>query len=93
MVKVEKERLQLIMDIAKRARESDLLAFDTQALIMDLSCADRQFSLRLEEFLNADDFNFVHDIVGIQNNIDRRVVNDDGSVGKISRFVPRYAGS
>ena len=39
---------------------------------------------RLEEFLNADDNNFIHDFVGIQLNIDRRTK-------EFGYFVPRFA--
>lgn len=41
--------------------------------------------LRLAELLDADDFNFMHDISGIINNIDRKT-------GKLTNlFCPRYA--
>jgi hypothetical protein len=60
--------------------------FDRFSLIMDLECADNEFNLRLNDFLNADDFNFTHDIVGIQNNINRQIMKFENC------FVPRFAG-
>lgn len=39
--------------------------------IMDIESADRKFNLNLNEFLEADDFNFAHDFTGIQGNIVR----------------------
>lgn len=82
----EKERFEKIVEIAKRAEGKGLLAFDRMSLIMDLQHTDEEFNLRLDEFLNADDFNFAHDIVGIQNNFNRKTKQMD------NLFVPRYAG-
>lgn len=75
-----------IVEIAKRAEEMDLLIFDRMSLIMDLDCANDEFNLRLDELLSADNFNFSHDIVGIQNHLDRKAKK----MGDF--FVPRYAG-
>lgn len=77
--------IDLMGDIAKRADEMNLLMFDRMSLIMDLEVATREFNLRLEELLNADNFNFSHDVVGIQQNIDRENVKMNGV------FVPRFA--
>lgn len=52
---------------------------------MDIETAHEQFKLKLNELLAADDVNFLHDIVGIQNNIDRK----KKEIGNC--FVPRYA--
>ena len=67
-----KEEKLLIVDIAKRAEEHGALQFDRLSLIMDIETAHQQFKLRLNELLNADNADFLHDIVGIQNNIDRK---------------------
>lgn len=41
--------------------------------------------LLLEDWLNSDDFNFMHDMVGIINHLDR-------DTGKLSNhFLPRFA--
>ena len=79
-----RERFDLIVKIAERAENMNLLMFDRLSLIMDLRAADKQFNLRLEDFLKADDFNFAHDIVGIQQNMDR-----EESV--VRRMLPRFA--
>lgn len=83
---MKKEKLELIMKIAERAEGMDLLMFDRLSLTMDLKIADSKFNLRLKELLNTDNFNFSHDIVGIQQNIDRqnKTMSDF--------FVPRFAG-
>ena len=57
--------------------------------MMDIESADKKFHLRLNDWLNADDFSFMHDFYGIRNNIDRKngfPANDFGF------FVPRFAG-
>ena len=38
---------------------------------MDIESADKKFNMRLDDWLQADDFNFAHDYCGIQNNIKR----------------------
>jgi hypothetical protein len=81
------ETLRLIARIIDRADKMRLLHFDRITLMMDLECANNEFNLRLEDFLNADDSNFAHDIVGIQNNIDRTFKRMN------KRFVPRFTGT
>jgi hypothetical protein len=41
--------------------------------------------LRLEDLVNADDFNFIHDIVGIERHLDRQ------SFFLKDQFKPRFA--
>ena len=72
------------MDIVKRADEMDLLLFDRMSLIMDIETVHAEIGLKLAEWLNADDLNFAHDIVGIQQNVDR--VNKKLT----NHFLPRY---
>lgn len=81
----DKERFELIVKIAKRADEKGLMGKDRFTLITDLEYADKQFNLRLDELLHADGFNFAHDIVGIQNHINR----ETGEIENI--FLPRYS--
>ena len=81
----KKENFKLIAEIAKRAESMNLLMFDRFSLIMDLECANREFNLRLEEFLDADNFNFAHDISGIQNNINRQTKQFENC------FLPRFS--
>lgn len=81
---VREERL-VIVEIAKRAEIMDLMMFDRMSLIMDLEAVHAEVGLKLIELLKADDLNFAHDIIGIQQNIDRRT-------RKLKNmFLPRYA--
>ena len=80
-----KDRFLLRAMIAQRAENMNLLMFDRLSLMMDLEEADKQFNLKLEELLNADDLNFSHDIAGIQNNINRETKD-------FNFFVPRFSG-
>lgn len=78
--------MEPMIEIAERAEKMGLLASDRFTFMMDLSHADEEFNLRLTDLANADDFNFAHDVAGIQNNINR-------TAGKMmGMFVPRYAG-
>lgn len=55
-------------------------------LLMDITATHcNKCPLKLEELLNAEDFDFMHDLIGIQTNLDR-------STGELQNcFVPRYA--
>lgn len=86
-MEITKEQIELIVLIAKRAEKMELMAFERMSLIMDLQTAHEEFNLRLQELLDADDYNFAHDIVGIQNNINRL----ERKMKNI--FVPRYASN
>ena len=83
--KMKKEDSNLILKIIERAEGKGLLMFDRMFLLMDLECCMDLFDLKLEELLNADDFNFCHDITGIQNNLNRETKKMDNF------FVPRFA--
>lgn len=80
------EEMDIVNEIIERADSMDLLAFDRISLLMDIKIAHKTFDLRLNDFLVSDDFNFSHDIVGIQNHINRekRTMEDF--------FLPRFAG-
>lgn len=80
-----KDEMLTIVEIAKRAEEKGLLMFDRTSLIMDIQVAHKQFNLKLNELLNADDFDFSHDIVGIQKNINRHEKTVENC------FLPRYS--
>ena len=82
---MKKENFKLIVKIAEKADNMGLLIFDRLSLIMDLECANREFNLRLEEFLDADNFNFAHDISGIQNNLNRQTKQFENC------FLPRFS--
>ena len=55
-------------------------------IMMDIdACHNNGCPLKFQELLEADDFNFSHDVIGIRNHIDRRT----GQLGDC--FVPRYS--
>lgn len=92
MSKIEEltEKLNKInkyVQIAERAEKIGIYDGERQSLIMDLESADKKFMLRLDELLNADDFNFAHDIIGIVNHIDRSTY----PAQNFNCFVPRFA--
>lgn len=79
------EEFALITEIVERAKEKDLLASDKLSLTMDLDCVSEKYNLDLQALLKADDFNFAHDVVGIQNHLNRRTRELEDF------FLPRYA--
>lgn len=83
-------KLETYNAIIERAEKLDILPekSDKLSILMDLESADKHFNLRLEEFLNADDFNFAHDFSGIVNNI----VRNEYPSKEFNCFVPRFAG-
>lgn len=81
----KKETTMIIADIAKRADDMGLLHYDRMSIMMDLECADKHFGLDLNGLLNAEQEDFAHDILGIQNNIDRRTKTFE------NLFLPRFA--
>ena len=56
------------------------------SLLMDIEAVHCNGNpLKLKELLNADDYNFLHDVHGIRGNIDRRT----GAL--LNCFSPRYS--
>lgn len=82
----KRKRMELYGKICDRA---DKMGYQQErvGLLMDIESADIKFNLRLEELLNADDFNFAHDIIGIISNIKR----DSFPATDFGLFVPRFA--
>ena len=84
-----KEDMELERQIAKRAiiiAKSAGFQYDQMAASMDIdACHNNGNPLKLQELLDADDFNFAHDVFGIRANINRRT----GELGNC--FVPRYS--
>lgn len=80
-----KEETLLIGKIADRAIEMGLNR-DKLEVLMDVTAVHiNDCKLDLQRFLEADDFNFAHDITGIRRHIDT-------SNGKLKNcFLPRFA--
>ena len=76
---------KLIFKIAKRGypffKGSNVSLLD---LILDISSVNTNYGLRLEEFLKSDSINFLHDLFGIYNNLNRKTKKLDNC------FVPRF---
>lgn len=83
----DKSRFMTYVKIAQRAEGMGIYNGERINLLMDIENADKVFNLKLDELLNADDGNFVHDVIGIVSNIDRRNPTD------FNFFVPRYANN
>lgn len=76
--------MQAIDKIVIRARLL-MPTIDRLSLFMDLEYIHNTIGLELNDLLNTDNSNFIHDIVGITNNINRLT-------GRLENcFVPRYS--
>jgi hypothetical protein len=85
--KVSASDHKLIMSIVKRYEGLELdPGHDRLRLVMDISaCHMNGCKLKLEELFKAKKLDFVHDVVGIQININRKT-------GKLDNcFLPRCA--
>lgn len=82
-----KERFMMYVQAARRAEDMGIYTGERFPLLMDIEHADNTFDLRMEDWLNADDFNFAHDLIGIVQNINRSNPTD------FNYFVPRFANN
>lgn len=80
------EWFNTIVRIIERAETMGIAKGTRITRIMDMENADKQFALRLDDFLAADELDFCHDFNGIQCNMNRLT----GRVENL--FVPRFAG-
>jgi len=78
--KVDAKTITYIVSRASRLRPT----VDTGCLEMDLFYWHHKEPLRLNELLDASDFNFAHDVFGIHECLDR----ETGEMKK--SFVPRF---
>ena len=79
---------EIVYEIVTRGlallRSLDVLETRT-ALTMDISATHRLCPLKLQELLDADDFNFNHDLLGIRRHLNRET-------GELEDFfLPRFA--
>lgn len=82
--KISKEDTEVIAKIVKRAKEAGVQR-DNLSLLMDISIAHQNCPLRLQELLEAKNFEFMHDVIGIVNHLNR----DTGELEDF--FLPRHA--
>ena len=83
MAQVTKEQLELIEECAIRAEAHGFEKINT---MMDLTyCIEGGCNLRLKEMLDAEDFNFLHDVAGINRHLDHNTHSLRGG------FWPRFA--
>ena len=80
-----KEEREIIVKICERAEELGVSQGDRFTLIMDLENTHNTVGLNLEGLLAAENFDFSHDIVGIQAHINRETKELEDF------FLPRYA--
>lgn len=80
-------RLLKYVEICEKAEKLGICNSDRTGALMDIKSADQKFHLRLNDWMNADDFNFAHDFCGIQNNI----VRDSFPATDFGLFIPRFA--
>lgn len=78
-------KLELQTAILDRAKAMGITWGDRITQALDIMNADDQFDLDLEDWLNADDENFAHDFIGIQNHMNRETMRCENF------FVPRFA--
>lgn len=75
---------KIISRIAARAQRLNICVFDQMSTEMDITAVHANgCKLNLQKLLDADDFNFTHDICGIARHLDR----DTGKLG--NHFDPR----
>lgn len=90
MEKAEKKRRFKYVEIMLRATRLSLTTMDEDVdRMMDIESADKEFDMRLDDWIKADDFNFAHDFLGIRDNINRK---DGFPSTDFGLFVPRFAG-
>jgi len=79
-----KEEMHLVGKIAKRAGET--IPIDHMGFLMDIELVHvKGCKLRLVDWLAADEYNFLHDVCGIYEHLNRET-------GELKHcFVPRYA--
>lgn len=80
-----KERFEKIIKIIEKAEAMGIGQGDRITRILDIENADKQFNLDLDDWLNADNLDFAHDFIGIQNHMNR----ETGLCEDF--FVPRFA--
>ena len=79
--------IEMIVKIIERAEDMGIGYGDRITKIIDLENAHKQFNMDFADWLAADDDNFAHDFIGIQNHINRKTGMCEDF------FVPRFANA
>lgn len=83
---INQKNVDLIIEIVDRAWESMKSHYtDKLDMMLDMEFANRDCPLKLQELLDAEEFNFWHDILGIYKNLNRKTKKLENC------FMPRYA--
>ena len=82
---VTKQEFETIVKICERAESLKIAPKERITLIMDLENTHNSMGLNLSGLLEAGESDFAHDIVGIQNHMNRETKQLEDF------FVPRYA--
>lgn len=88
----KKMEFELICKIAHRAVECGAYEWSRDKVttsVMDIDIAHKHYGLDLEGLFNADVYDFMHDILGIINAINRAVY--PATFDNDPLFLPRYA--
>lgn len=89
MKTLTKRETILIKEIAKRAVElcakHGLGKWKISDAVMDVTCAHQDCGLRLDDLPIADDFNFAHDVFGINRHLDHNTLK------LTDYFLPRFS--
>ena len=83
---MKKENYEIINKICNRANEMNIVLHSRFSLLMDIEKVYDTIGLKLLDLLESSDFDFTHDIVGIQVNMNRETGNLENG------FLPRFAG-
>lgn len=90
MRNLTKTDYELIDKIVDRAQNLGCYENNRVTAHIDIANAAKYFNMQLEEWLAADNFNFLHDIIGIYKAINREKYPTDFSNDPY--FLPRFAG-
>lgn len=87
------KRVDLINKINNRAYELGIMYDSRLNHSMDIDYAVQAFDIDLEAWLDSTDTDFMHDYVGIYNNINRDAISlkHSASQNDFGTFVPRFA--
>ena len=84
---MDKSRNEKYLQIIKRAEHDGIFTGSIISALRDIESVDKIFNLSLDEWLNADFFDFTNDFIGILDNIKRNRY----PAMDFGYFVPRFS--